>query len=36
MDGSGGLPAVTIGSKFTASVQPPLFTRDNEEHTLYE
>lgn len=36
MDGSGGLPALTIGSKFTASAQPPLFTHDNEEHTLYE
>lgn len=35
-DGSGGLPAVTIGSKFIASAQPPLFTHDNEEHTLRE
>lgn len=35
-DGSGGLPAVTIGGKFTASAQPPLFTHDNEEHTLRE
>lgn len=35
-DGSGGLPAVTIGSEFITSAQPPLFTHDNEEHTWRE